>query len=108
MEQWRKELNEALQQGLDKDSDEEFEQALVQDMFQHALGESSCPPEKRYLVSHCSCDLIGVLSTYPSHLHLLFCFLQLFQGDAAMELRELLLASELEELGQVGIIGHSK
>jgi hypothetical protein len=58
--------------------------------------------------------VIGVLSTYPSRLRLLFCFLQLFQGDAAMELRELFLASELkvlplelEELGQVSVIGHS-
>jgi hypothetical protein len=66
-------------------------------------------------VPHRSRDLIGVLSTYPSRLRLLFCFLQLFQGDAVTKLRELLLASELEvlpskleELGQVGVIRHSK
>jgi hypothetical protein len=46
MEQWRRELNEALQQGLESESDEEFQEALVQDMFQHALGESSSPPER--------------------------------------------------------------
>jgi hypothetical protein len=33
-------------QGLEEDFDEEFEQALVQDMFQHALGESSSPPKR--------------------------------------------------------------
>jgi hypothetical protein len=65
-------------------------------------------------VPHHSRNLIRALSTYPSRLRLLFCFLQLFQGDAAMELRELFLASELkvlplelEELGQVSVIGHS-
>jgi hypothetical protein len=53
---------------------------------------------RRYTVPHRSRDLIGVLSTYPSRLRLLFCCLQLFHGDAATEPREFLLASKLEVL----------